>query len=111
MAKILSSHGINDKRELYNILNTPAGKMRDHKGERIEVDGFAFVERENTQTGEVTEVFMVKTKDGEILGTSSKSFVDGVKTFIDLLGADELTAFTVGTAVSKSGRDYMIFKA
>ena len=110
MAKITMVHGINDKREQYNLMNTPADKMRNHIGERIEVAGFAFVERED-KDGVTSKVFMVKTRDGELIGTSSKSFVDGVETFLNLLGADELTEFEVGKAVSKSGRDYLIFKA
>ena len=110
MAKILMAHGIEDKREQYNLMNTPADKMRNHIGERIEVAGFAFVERDSAD-GTPTKVFMVKTKDGELIGTSSKSFVDGVETFLNLLGADELTEFEVSKAVSKSGRDYLVFKA
>ena len=112
MPKIIMVHGIEDKREQYNLLNTPADKMKNHIGERIEVEGFAFIEREAlTPDAQPTKVFLVKTKDGELIGTSSKSFVDGVQMFLELLGARELTTFEVGKASSKNGREYLVFKA
>ena len=111
MAKIILQHGIDDKKEQYNLLNVKEGKLSDHKGERLEVAGFAFIERDNRTTGEVTEVFFVKTKDGELLGTSSNAFLDGVRTFLSVFGPEELTTLEVGTAVSKQNREYLVFKA
>lgn len=111
MAKIIKQFGFNDKREQYNLLNSPAGKMRDHVGERLQVAAWAFIERENRETGEVTTVFMVKTIDGEMLGTSSRSFCEGVETFLACFDEEELTEFEIGKAISRGGREYLVFKA
>lgn len=111
MAKILSQYNFTDKREQYNLLNTPAGKMRDHVGERLEVKAWAFIERENRDGGESTKVFMVKTGDGELIGTSSKSFIDGVENFLSVFDPEELTEFEIAKGVSRGGRDYLIFRA
>ena len=110
MSKILSQYNFSDKREQYNLLNTPAGKMRDHIGERLEVKAWAFIERASSD-GNLTKVFMIKTGDDELIGTSSKSFIDGVENFLAVFEPEELTELEVSKGVSRGGRDYLIFRA
>lgn len=111
MSKINSQFGFDSKRDQYNVLNTPAGKMKDHVGERIQITAWAMIERDNHETGEITHVFICKTVDGEFIGTSSKSFIEGVETFLSCFEPGELNEFEVGKATSRGGRDYLVFKA
>lgn len=110
MKKILMSHGM-DKRELYNVLNASPARLADHVGETFEISAYAITETTNDVTGETSKGFTFKDTDGNYYGTGGKAFVEGIESFVGIMGEDELTRLTVGTKVSRSGREYLIFLA
>lgn len=112
MARIIKSAGLTDKKAEYNIVNARGGKLSDHVGERINIKAFAYIERVNTD-GAVTVSFICETIDGEYLGTNSRSFIDGLDTYLGIFGEGDLLTegFEVEQAASKSGRHYITFKA
>lgn len=110
MKKIEQSWGLTDKKDQYNMLNSPSEKMSTHKGERLEIRAWAIIEN-TTDTGEVSYAFQVITTDGEYIGTNSKCFLDGVRMFLGIFEPNELTSFQVGVRANKQGREYITFIA
>ena len=110
MKKITQSWNLTDKKEAYNMMNVVAEKMSNHVGERFELTSWAIIET-TMDTGEVSYAFQCKTTEGEYLGTNSKSFLDGIWSFLAVFEPNELNTFEVGQARNKAGRPYLKFIA
>ena len=108
---ILMEYGLDtDKRMRYNVLTANGTNLSEMIGQRLHIKGFAILE--NTDgNGEVTKRLKMVTDDDEIVGTGSKSFIEGFVQFVECLGAEEATEFEVDQRASKAGRKYLVFKA
>lgn len=95
-----------DRKTLY-VMTCGRGTKRlsDCVGQKIDIDCYVIYDREN-QDGTIAHVLSIKTKDGDIVGTNSRSFVEGFENAVDVLGND-FTAFCVGQYRSKSGHNYL----
>lgn len=95
-----------DRKQLY-VMTTGTGTKRlsDCVGQTLEIDKFVIYNRENAD-GSVSHVLSILTKDGDIVGTNSRSFVEGFESAAEVLG-DDFTKFVVGQHRSKSGHNYL----
>lgn len=109
MKRILTCNGL-DKKEQYNILNVVPARLSDHVGETLKVRGFALTETVNDD-GTSSKGFTMVTDEGEYLGTGGKAFVEGIETFLNVFTPEDLTAVTIGSKLSRSGREYIYFIA
>ena len=99
-----------DKRELYFLTSAPTiGKISEHKGEQIGVSGYAFYvdEQMNNETGEMLEVeiLSIKTPEGEVFATNSKTFMREFDKIASLFGNNFESSIIEGT--SKKGREFV----
>ena len=80
----------------------------------IQCDDKAYVIFENdprTEGEEPTKVIKVLLEDGQIAGTTSKSFINSLERFLDCIESDDLDEMEVAQSKSKAGRPYLVFKA
>lgn len=110
--EIIKSYGLNgNKRATYNLVHDAGSNMSDIVGQRLHVAAYLIIDSID-QNGETSRSLKVKTEDGEIYGTTSKSFIQGFMEFCDVMESDEVTEFEVGQRRSKSsGRPYIYFIA
>ena len=108
--KIIREYGVNDKKLRYNLIKGSGTSIADMVGQRVEVAAYALIEVED-QNGDPVETLKVITKEGEIIGTRSKSFISGFCDFLDCMETDQCDEFEVVKVRSKAGRDYITFKA
>lgn len=109
--QIIRQYGLNgDKRALYNLVHDVGSNMTDLVGQRISVR--AYILMENTDSnGEIVRSLKVRTADGDIIGTTSKAFINGFEEFCSCMESDEVTEFEIGSKKSKAGRPYIYFIA
>lgn len=109
MTVINSSHKLSVK-ELYALTMNPATeKMKDHKGERIEIAAWAIYEDTDRKTGEIREILAIKTPEGETFATNSNTFKDD---FLAMWGlftglGEAIPAIVVTCGTSKAGREFI----
>ena len=73
--KILETSGKLSAVEEYTLTMAAGNKkMQDHQDETIEPVTWALYTDTDEKTGEVKEVLSIKTADGDVLGTVSKTF-------------------------------------
>jgi len=109
--QIIKQFGINgDKRKLYNLTQNQDIRISEMRGQRVKVVAYVIYEQIN-QDGEPAQVFKAITEDGQIAGTLSKAFIQGVLDFLTCMETDDLGEFEVVEKVSKAGRKYIAFKA
>lgn len=114
---ILKEYGIGaDKKLRYNLMKGSGESLSNMIGQRIKgIVAYMVFEQENPETGELQKILklMVKNEDGStaILGTSSKSFVEGLLDYLVCMESDELTELEVGSKRSRNGRPYIVFIA
>ena len=109
---IVKEFGINgDKRVRYNLIEAKGGRLSDMVGQRIGVKAYVLIEEPDRETGEMRKTLNVLTEDGEVVGTNSRSFIEGFEKFLVCMESDECTEFEVCNARSRAGRTYLTFKA
>ena len=109
--KIIRQYGINgDKRKLYNLTQNQDIRISDMRGQRVKITAYVIFEKPN-QAGEVVRIFRAITEDGQIAGTASGAFIQGLTDFLDCMESDALEEIEVAEKMSKAGRKYIVFKA
>ena len=109
--KIIREYGINgDKRLRYNLTEGGGQSISEMIGQRLQIKAYVLFDVEN-QDEETNRILKVLTEDGEIVGTSSGSFISGFERFLDCMESDECTEFEIGQRTSKAGRKYLQFIA
>jgi len=93
-------------KDKYDLLRSPKmQRMQDVKGQRLEVAAYLIREETNDE-GEVSTIVSVKTKDGDLVATNSKTFLREFEAIIQCVGASEF-ALDVLDGVSRAGRHYV----
>ena len=109
--KIVRESGINgDKRLRYNLTEGAGQSISEMIGQRLQIKAYVLIETEN-QDAETQRILKLLTEDGEIVGTSSGSFIAGFERFLDCMESDECTEMEIGQRTSKAGRKYLQFIA
>ena len=96
--------------DLFAMMKGPeVRKMQDAKGEILELLAYV-IYKDYKNDGEPVTVLAVKTVDGAMYATNSKTFI---RNFTDILamsescGEEPPTRFKVGSARSNAGREYL----
>lgn len=109
MQIINSSANLNVK-DIYALtMNPNTEKMKDHKGERIELAAWAVYQDVNRKTGEVQDILAIKTPEGETFATNSPTFINDFISMMELFTSmgEKVPAIVVSSGTSKAGREYI----
>ena len=90
----------------YDLLRSPkTQKMSDVKGQRLEVAA-CMLREETSESGEVITICSIKTRDGDLFATNSKTFV---REFDAIIACTEGSEFAIDVldGVSRAGRHYV----
>lgn len=111
--RILHENGIGtDKKLRYNMVEGVGPSLADFIGQHFEIKAYVIFENDPKAEGEEpTKVLKVLLEDGQIAGTTSKSFINGMERYIACIESDEITEMGVGQAKSKQNRPYLTFVA
>ena len=104
-------YGIENKRDRYNLLKAAGKNLKDLAGQRIEVKAYLLVTAEDQESGEIHQNLKILTPDNEIIGTSSRSFIEGFVEFLDFMEDPKVESFEVQQKRSKNNRSYLAFIA
>lgn len=97
-------------KEIYALtMNPKTEKMKDHKGERIELSAWAIYQDVNRKSGELHEILAIKTPEGETFATNSPTFMNDFLAMIDLFSSmgESVPAIVVDCGQSKAGREFI----
>lgn len=111
MSNILREHGIENKKDRYNLSKAPGSNLSDMVGQRVEVKAYLLYEDAANDTGELRKTLKIMTPDGEICGTRSKSFIEGFEEYLDFMEEEAIDSVGVEQKRSKNGRNYLVFVA
>lgn len=96
-----------DKRELFRLMNSnETGKMSDAEGSVISPRAWVIFNDADAKTGEVKKVVVIDTKDGELFGTISNTFITEFEKIVDYFGGDP-GDIKIISGESKAGRTYI----
>ncbi len=110
MEKILHQYGCKDAYDTYDLLNLPTQKMTRFAGQVLKIKKYVIFEYVHNRTGEIMHGLRLETEDGESVGTSSKTFVSGMESFIECAGTDEIHQMRIGTGQSRNGQEFLVFQ-
>ena len=109
MQILKASENLNAK-DIYTLTMNPATtKMKDVKGQRIELGKWALYEDVNKKTGELHKILAVATPEGEAFATNSPTFIDDFEKMLELFEGmgETVTAIVVSSGTSKAGREFI----
>lgn len=96
--------------DIYRLTKAPnTQKMKDAKGQRIELAKWAVYEDVNKRTGEVQNILAIATPEGETFATNSPTFIDDFTSMMELFtsAGETVPAIIVESGVSKAGREFI----
>lgn len=109
MTIINSSNNLSVK-EIYALtMNPNTMKMKDAKGQRIELGNWAIYEDVNKKTGELHNILAIATPEGETFATNSPTFIDDFLAMHQLFTSmgEPVPAIVVSSGTSKNGREFI----
>lgn len=90
----------------YDLLRSPkTQKMSDMKGQRLEVAAY-MIREETNDSGEVSTICSIKTRDGDLFASNSKTFMREFDAIIECASGTEF-AIDLLDGVSRAGRHYL----
>ena len=96
-----------DQRTIYKMMKSPdVQKMSDADGSILEVAAWISYTDTDSRTGEIKELLVIQTTDGEMFGTVSAVFQREFKDITKFFG-DDVGAIKVISGKSKSGRNFI----
>ena len=106
MKNIISKSRELSKQELYLLTMSPkSDSVKNHVGERIDVEAWLLFEDADKKSGEVHSVLSVLTPENEVFSTISPTFQSDFMDMAELFHND--FAFEVISGKSKAGRDFV----
>lgn len=108
MANVLREHGIESKMDRYNLMVARGRNLKEFEGQTLEVRAYMIVEDTN-KDGEIVKSLKFITKDGEVTGTTSPTYIHDVEMFLDFMETDELTTAQVVPKRTNSGKTCLTF--
>ena len=96
--------------DLYHLTMSPATqKMKDIKGQRLEVSCWCIYEDVQKSTGALQEILAVKTPENEVFATNSPTFIEDFTNMWNLFksNGETVNAITVISGKSKSDREFI----
>lgn len=109
MTIVKASPNLTPKEIYFLTMNPKTEKMKDHSGERIELDKWAVYEDVNQKTGELLEFLAIMTPDGKTFATNSPTFKRDFSNMIELFESMGATvpAIVVSSGTSKADREFI----
>ena len=107
-------YGLNgDKKLRYNMVEGVGPSLADYVGQRFKIKCYVLFTNDPKAEGEEpVKVIKVMLEDGQIAGTTSKSFINSFERYLDCIESDECDEMEVQQMrSSKTGRPYLVFKA
>lgn len=96
-----------DQRTIYKMMKSPyVNKMSDADGSILEVAAWIAYNDTDSRTGEIREILIIQTPDGEMFGTVSRVFQREFKDIAKFFG-DDVGAIKVISGKSKAGRNFI----
>lgn len=106
--RVLESKGNLSVEEQYYLTLAPnIQKMRTVKGQTLDIDKWCIYTDVNDKTGEEFELVSIMTPDREVFATNSKTFVQTFRQIVEIFGTDGFNRITVGSGMSKAGREFV----
>lgn len=108
--KIINSSANLSTVNIYRLTKSPnAQKMKDAKGQRIELSKWALYEDIDKKTGEVQEILAIETPEHEVFATNSQTFINDFISMMELFhdAGEEVPAIMVTGGTSKAGREFI----
>lgn len=108
--QIINQSGQLKTTDLYHLTMNPATqKMKDIKGQRLEVACWCVYEDVQKSTGALQEILAVKTPENEVFATNSPTFIDDFMRMWELFtsNGETVTAVNVISGTSKAGREFI----
>ena len=106
MKNIISKSRELSKQELYLLTMSPkSDSVKNHVGERIDVEAWLLFEDADKKSGEVHSVLSVLTPDNEVFSSISPTFQRDFLDMAELFHND--FAFEVISGKSKAGREFV----
>lgn len=108
--QIINQSGELKTTDLYHLTMNPATKkMKDCKGQRLEVACWCIYEDVQKSTGALQEILAVKTPENEVFATNSPTFIEDFLNMWNLFkdGGETVTAINVISGTSKAGREFI----
>lgn len=94
-------------RDQYKLMKSPEGqKMTEAAGSILDVEAWMEYETQDETTGESKTVLSVRTQDGEIFSTISKTFIKEFKEIVEIFGKN-VGMIKVFQNTSRAGRQYL----
>lgn len=97
-------------KDLYTLtMNPNTQKMKDVKGQRIELGKWAIYEDVNKKSGEIHNILAVATPEGEAFATNSPTFIDDFISMLELFESmgESVPAIVVSSGISKASREFI----
>lgn len=109
MQIIKASENLTAKDIYLLTMNPKTQKMKDVKGQRIELGKWAIYEDVNKKTGEIHQILTIATPEGEAFATNSPTFIDDFEKMLELFEAmcEDVPAIVVSSGTSKAGREFI----
>ena len=96
-----------DQRSIYKMMKSPdVQKMSDADGSILEVAAWISYNDVDSRTGEIKELLVIQTTDGEMFGTVSAIFQREFKDITKFFG-DDVGAIKVISRKTKAGRNFI----
>ena len=96
-----------DGRTAYKLMKSPeVKKMSEAEGSILEITAWIQYKSPDKETGEIKEVIVVETVDGELFATISNTFREEFLDMVEWFGAN-LGSIKVIAGTSKAGRKYI----
>lgn len=94
------------KKTLYELTKSPkVGRMRDAVGSVLEIAA-AIIYEDLDKDYEPHRVLSIKTKDGELFATNSRTCITEFEDLLDIFGTD-LSAVEIISSRARSGREFI----
>lgn len=106
---IIREYGVESKLDKYNLMVASGRNLNEFRGQTIEIRAYMIVE-ETTNDGELVKSLKVISKEGEVIGTRSKTYISGFETYLDFMETDELARMKVVPKPTKAGRTCLTFE-
>lgn len=90
-------------------MNPKTQKMKDCKGQRIEIKSWAIYEDVNKKTGDLQSILAIATPEGETFATNSPTFIDDFSNMWELFtdNGETVPAIVVTSGMSKAEREFI----
>ena len=96
-----------DQRTIYKMMKSPdVKKMSDADGSFLDVAAWISYTDTDSRTGEIKELLVIQTTDGEMFGTVSAVFQREFKDIVKFFG-DDVGMIKVISGKSKAGRNFI----